>query len=192
MSNSRNFNAIRFAGNALLIVGLCLPVALAQDRDRDWDHDRHLTRIEPGTMITVRTSEAIDVEKKDSRVYPGFVEEEVRGENGRLAIPRGSPVELVVRVAHDNDLILDLASVTVGGDRFAVPAETNRLESREDNSIVGAIVGAIQGIHVHGRDVRVPRDSTLTFRIDRPMVVGMPDRGYDRDGRHYHYDEPWR
>jgi hypothetical protein len=191
MFNGHNLNATQLMGAALVILGLCVPRAAAQDRDRDrdrdWDRDRdRITRIEPGTTIAVRTNETIDVERKDNRVYSGIVDRDVRGENGRLAIPRGSSVELLVRVASDNDLILDLDSVTVNGERYAVKADADRLESRRDDSLVGAIVGAIQGGQVRGRAVRVPRDSVLTFRLDRPMIMGMADRGYDRDGRHYH------
>lgn len=182
--------AARWIGSAALIIGLTVPAALAQDhdRDRDMDHGR-FTRIEPGTMVAVRTNRAIDVDRSDNRVYTGTVDQDVRGENGRIAIPRGSNVELMVRVAPDNDLILDMDSVVVNGQRFAVDAHPNRVESRQDNSIVGAIVGAIQGVQVRGRAVRVPRDTVLTFRIERPMVMGVADRGYDRDGWHYHdYD----
>ena len=176
-------------GGAALILCLCAPMASAQDRDRDRDLDRdRFTRIEPGTTITVRTNEGIDVDRSDNRVYRGIVDQDVRGENGRLAIPRGSNVELVVRVAPDNDLILDLDSVTVNGQRYAVRADANRMESRKDNGIVGAIVGVVTGGQVRGRAVRVPRDTVLNFRIDRPMEMGVADRGYDRDGHHYHDD----
>ena len=189
MFNCRDVRLAQLMGSTALILGLCVPVISAQDRDHDRDryHDRdRMTRIEPGTMIAVRTNETIDVDRKDNRVYTGTVDQDVRGENGRLAIPRGSTVELIVRVAPDNDLILDLDSVIVNGQRFAVKADPNRLESRRDNSLVGSIVGAIEGGQVRGRAVRVPRQSVLTFRIDRPMEMGVADRGYDRDGRHYH------
>src|SRR5258707_10967002 len=83
-----------------------------QDRDRDRDYDR-VTRIEPGTLLAVRTNETIDVERRDNRVYYGIVDQDVRGENGRLAIPRGSNVEMIVRTAPDNDLVIDVESVTV-------------------------------------------------------------------------------
>jgi|SRR6516162_7940001 len=189
MFNCRDVRLAQLMGSTALILGLCVPVISAQDRDHDRDryHDRdRMTRIEPGTMIAVRTNETIDVDRKDNRVYTGTVDQDVRGENGRLAIPRGSTVELIVRVAPDNDLILDLDSVIVNGQRFAVKADPNRLESRRDNSLVGSIVGAIEGGQVRGRAVRVPRQSVLTFRTDRPMEMGVADRGYDRDGRHYH------
>jgi hypothetical protein len=176
-----------FAGAVALLVALSLlPAALAQDRDRDRDDRDRVTRIEPGTLIAVRNNESIDVERKDNRVYRGIVDQDVRGENGRLAIPRGSGVELIVRVAPDNDLVIDLESVLVNGQRYAIQTEANRQEAQRDNSLVGAIVGAIQGGQVRGQAVRIPRDSVLTFRISRPLIMGVADRGIDRDGRHYH------
>lgn len=165
---------------------LCLSqLASAQDRDRDRDGDR-ITRLVPGTVIPVRTMESIDVDKGDHRVYNGVVDQDVRGENGRLAIPRGSAVELVVRYAPDNDLILDLDSVTVNGQRYATKTEPKRMDSKPDNSLVGGIMGAINGGQARGRAVRVPRDSVVTFRLERPLDMGVPDRGVMRDGRHYH------
>src|SRR5690349_6724541 len=110
--SSRTCNLAVVAGLGLLAL---LPVCSAQDRDRDRDRDRDLNnvdrvfeRLDPGTMIPVRTNNAIDVERSDNRVYYGIVDQDVRGENGRIAIPRGSTAELMVRVAQDNDLILDL------------------------------------------------------------------------------------
>ncbi len=190
----RKRNLQVFAGTvALLFSFSLLSGALAQDRDRDRDdRDRdRVTRIEPGTVIPVRTNDAIDVERKDNRVYRGTVDQDVRGENGRLAIPRGSQAEMIVRVASDNDLVIDIESVFVNGQRYAIQTDTNRQESQRDNSLVGAIVGAIQGGQARGRTVRIPRDSVLTFRLARPLIMGVADRGVDRGGYHYHdwYDE---
>jgi len=161
-----------------------------RDRDRDGDRDR-ITRLEPGTVIPVRTNEFIDVERRDNRVYTGIVDQDVRGSNGALAIPRGSSAELIVRVAPDNDLILDLESVVVNGQRYAIRTDPNRIESQADRSIVGAIVGAVSGGEIRGRAVKVPRDTIVTFRLDRPLEMGVADRGVTRDGHHYHdwYDE---
>ncbi len=91
--------------------------------DRDRDREK-ITKIEPGTTIAVRTNEGIDVDRSDQRIYHGIVERDVRGENGRFwQWPRGSTVELKVRVAPDNDLILDLESVNVDGQRYTVRAD---------------------------------------------------------------------
>lgn len=177
-------------GVALTGLLLSLPVH-AQDRDRAggryWDQGRGMyTRLEPGTMVSVRLNQAIDVERRDNRVYYGVVDQDVRGSNGRIAVPRGSNAELIIRVAPDNDLILDLESVVVNGQRFAIRAEPNRVESQRDNSLVGAIVGAVSGGNVRGRAVRIPRDAVVTFRLDRPLDMGVADRGVDRNGYHYH------
>jgi hypothetical protein len=161
------------------------PNATAQNRDREYRDQREFTRLEPGTIIGVRTNETIDVERRDNRVYTGIVDQDVRGDDGRLAIPRGSRVELMVRVAPDNDLILDLESILVGERRYAIRAEVNRVEAQRDNSIVGAIVGAING-QAQGRAVRIRRDSVVTFRLRRPLDMGVQDRGITRDGGHYH------
>ena len=66
------------------------------------------------------------------RVFAGIVETDVWDDSSRLAIPaipRGSPAELLVRSARDGDLILDLDSVTVGGQRYAVSAGADRIEA---------------------------------------------------------------
>ncbi len=184
----------RSARSLALCTGLSVLVgAWAQDRDRtrdsdrDWDREHsRFTRLSQGTIIAVRPNESIDVERKDNRVYYAVVDQDVRGNNGRLAIPRGSSVELIVRVERDNDLILDLESVTVNGQRYAIETEANRVESSRDNSLVGAIVGAVNGGQARGRAVRIPRNTLLTFRIDRPLIMGVADRGIDREGQHYH------
>jgi len=172
-------------GLGLFTLFLASPLCSAQDRGRY--HDRGMyTRLEPGVVIPVRTNEAIDVERTDNRVYHGHVDQDVMGENGRIAVPRGSDAELIVRVAPDNDLIIDLESLVVNGQRYAVKTDPNRVESRRDNSLVGAIIGAVNGGQVRGRAVRIPRDSVVTFRLDRPLEMGVEDRGVTRDGYHYH------
>ena len=164
------------------------PSAISQDRYGDRIHSEgdRVTRIEPGTNISVRTNQPIDVERFDNRVYYGTVTQDIRGDNGRLAIPGGSRVELIVRVMRDNDLVLDLESVDVNGQRYAIQTDRNRIESQRDNSLVGAIVGAINGGEAQGRAVRIPRNTVLNFRIQAPLIVGVADRGVDRGGYHYH------
>src|SRR6266436_10309180 len=150
-------NTFRYVRSIALFAGLSLSVgAWAQDRDRnsdrDWDREHsRFTRLPQGTIIAVRPNESIDVDRKDNRVYYGVVDQDVRGNNGQLAIPRGARVELIVRVERDNDLILDLESVMVNGQRYAIQTEANRVESYRDNSLVGAIVGAVNGGRVRGR-----------------------------------------
>jgi hypothetical protein len=166
-----------------LIAGLCLVpiVASGQDRFDDRDRGRDMSRLDPGTTIIVRTNAPIDSDRSDGRVYTATVDQDVRGENGRLAIPRGSNVELAVRVAADNDLKLDIESVVVNGRRYDVTSDPKRIESQKDRSLVGSIVGAINGGRVQGRDVHVPRGTVLTFRLERPLYVHEGWRPRDDD-----------
>ena len=61
---------------------------------------------------------------------------------------------------------------------------------------IGALAGGAAGaggqVLTRGRDVRVPAESLLTFRLQQPLTIGRGeygrDRGYDRDGHHYHDD----
>jgi hypothetical protein len=165
----------------LIVSGWCISsVAWAQDRDWDRDHYR-ATRLEPGTKIPVRLSRTIDVNRSDNRVFYGTVDQDVRGDYGRIVIPRGSNVELVVRVAPDNDLALDLDSVVVNGERYSIRTDPNRFESGRDNSLLGNIVGALNGQQVRGPAVRVERGTVLMFRLERPMAVGARERDYDHE-----------
>ncbi|HEY2383697.1 MAG TPA: hypothetical protein VGK48_21190 [Terriglobia bacterium] len=134
----------------------------------------------------MRLNQTIDVNRSDNRVFYGTVNQDVRGERGRIVIPRGSNVELMVRTARDNDLVLDLDSVVVNGERYSIRTDPNRFESQADNNLLGNIVGAIRGQQVRGPAVRVERGTLLTFRLERPLEMGVPDHGYDRDGGHYH------
>jgi len=188
---------------------------------------QRFTRIESGTQIVIRTNQFIDSDRRDNRIYTGTVDSNVRGGNGRLAIPRGSQVEMIVRTARDKDLILDLESVTVNGQRYALDTASERIESEKrpglgenrstaehvgGGALLGTIIGAIAGggkgaaigaaagaaagagtqVITRGRRVKVPPESVLTFRIDRPLVVAVAHRSYDRDGGHYHEYGPDR
>jgi hypothetical protein len=56
---------------------------------------------------------------------------------------------------------------------------------------IGAIAGGAAGAGAQtitrGRDIHVPAESLLTFRLDRPLMLSHSgDNGYSRNGRHYH------
>ena len=110
-----------------------------------------------GTKIVVRTSEMIVVKKGEGRI---FVDMAVRDANGRVAIPRGSHVDLIVRELSNNDLVLDLESLTVNGRRYAVATDSIATGSEQKDGIgknqrtaeyggggalLGTIIGAIAG-----------------------------------------------
>ncbi len=167
---------------AVVALALCSSIALlAQDRGQ-WER---FTKLDPGAVIAVRTREPIDSDRIDYRVYRGSVDQDVRSDNGRLVIPRGSDVELIVRRARDNDLILDLESVVIGDQRYAVQVDRTRIDSGSGD-LIGDIVGSITGNDVRGRAVRLRPGTVLSFRLQRPLYVGVADLGVERDGHHYH------
>jgi hypothetical protein len=56
---------------------------------------------------------------------------------------------------------------------------------------IGAAAGAASGagaqVATRGREVHVPAETLLSFRLERPIqVVEGPDPGYMRNGNHYH------
>lgn len=53
-------------------------------------------------------------------------------------------------------------------------------------ALAGGGAGAIGQTVTRGRNVDVPAESLLTFRLDQALRVGGPDRGRDRNGVHYH------
>ena len=119
-----------------------------------------MNMIEAGSDVSVRTNEGIDVSRSDGRVFSGTVDRDVIDSNGRLAIPRGSVVEMIVRSTSNQELILDLESVTVNGQRYAVTASTDGIADGQRDGIgknartgefvgggavLGTVIGAIAG-----------------------------------------------
>jgi hypothetical protein len=53
-------------------------------------------------------------------------------------------------------------------------------------AVSGAGAGLGAGLLTRGKNLNVPAESLLTFRLVQPIKIDMPDTGYDRDGHHYH------
>jgi len=111
-----------------------------------------------GTTIKVRTNEAINT-SSEGQALSGVVDQNVIGSNGKVVIPKGSNAALVVKRLANKDVVLDLDSVTINGQRYGVQTE-NVISSKEKQGIgankrtgkyvgggaaVGAIIGAIAG-----------------------------------------------
>lgn len=139
---------------------VCVP-ALATAQTRSWTP---VSYVDPGTAIPVRTTQLIDSSTQDGLVYTGTVDEDVLDQQGRVAIPRGATAELVVRRGTDNELVLDLDSVTANGQRYAVDATRhpvaaggvdvknsgigNNKETARNvggGALLGTIIGAVVG-----------------------------------------------
>ena len=52
-------------------------------------------------------------------------------------------------------------------------------------ALAGGAAGAIGQTATRGRKVHVPAETVLTFQLEQPLRLA-PDRGYIKDGRHYH------
>ena len=120
--------------------------------------------IDADTTLKVRTTSAIDVQTADGLVYTGTVDEDVLDRDGLVAIPEGSTVELMAR-KEGNEMTLDLESVTVNGQRYAVLADqstvgtSGQLEAGArtiganrdtatyvgGGALLGTIIGAVTG-----------------------------------------------
>jgi outer membrane lipoprotein SlyB len=121
-------------------------------------------RVPSGTEIEVRTNEAIDAKSpSDSRIYTAVVDRDVTDRSGRVAIPRGSNAELILRDSSSDQVVLDLESIDVNGQRYTVNStpESVTADSSRDRegvgankrtgkyvgggAVIGSIIGAIAG-----------------------------------------------
>jgi hypothetical protein len=119
-----------------------------------------------GSQIAIRTNEPIDsATAVEGRGFDAQVSKDLLDASGAVAVPRGSKAELVIvsaskggRISGASDLVLDLRSVTVGGQRYRLDAAN--IEQRGKSGVgankrtatytgggaaVGAIIGAIAG-----------------------------------------------
>ena len=196
----------------IVFCALCLAsVASAQRRGAGW--------INSGVTIPVRTMEDINTSNSNGQVFQGVVDQDVVDRSGRVVIPRGSNAELIARRV-GNDIVLDLDSVTINGERYGVESTEAAVNSSEPGigankrtgeflgggAVLGAIIGALAGggkgaaigagagaaagagaqILTRGRRIEVPAESLLTFNLKAPLRAGVYDRGYLRNGNHYH------
>jgi hypothetical protein len=153
--------------------------------------------IAPGTSISVRNNETIDVQKSDGRQFSGAVYQDVFDENGDVAIPRGSYAELIVKNNSDESLALDVESVEVNGLRYTVTTVTGGGTDGEVHDGFNASVGSgdvvdgaklartIKQVLTRGK-AKVLAASFLTFHLKRPLEMGVGD---DDATRHAHRQE---
>src|SRR5688500_2769878 len=88
-----------------------------------------------GTNIPVRTNETIDTNRADGWVFTGVVDQEVMDASNYVAMPRGSNVELRLTTASSRELTLDLDSVTVHGQRYAVTSDASLLSGEQKDGL---------------------------------------------------------
>jgi len=166
-----------------------------------------------GSEIVVRTEDSINSQTAvPGQTYGAIIDRDVFDESGRVAIPRGSQAEMVMRSVNPGgtvaggELVLDLQSVWVNGQRYL--ASTTDVERRRTEGIganertgeyvgggavLGTLLGAIAGggkgaaigalagaagggaaqVLTTGKEIRVPAETQLMFRLDRPLQLNQ-------------------
>jgi hypothetical protein len=170
-----------------------------------------LETLPSGTALAVRTVEDIDsTTAVADQTFGGVVERDILGESGRVVVPHGSHVVLLVREVSSGgatgspEMVLDIQSLTVAGQRYLVStadltkdtgtglgknrrtAETvgggaalgtiiGAIAGGAKGAAIGVLVGAAGGAGVEvlnkGKDVRVPAETLLSFRLDKPVSL---------------------
>ena len=113
------------------------------------------------TQIAVRTSEPIHTSgDANGKTYAATIDQDVLDANGNIVVPRGSNAILVVRDMGNNQISLDLQSVSVNGQRYALNTQdvtqtgnanrglgANRRtgEYVGGGAVLGTLLGAIAG-----------------------------------------------
>jgi hypothetical protein len=168
-----------------------------------------------GTEINVRTNVAIDSKNAvEGHRYAAEIADDVRDSSGAVIIPKGSDAELIIRKMSSGgttgtpDLMVDLDSVTVGGQRYVVNTTDVRESGRQGigknkrtaqmvggGAALGALIGAIAGhgkgaaigaaagagagataqVLTKGKEVHVPAETLLRFRLDTDLHLNSAE-----------------
>jgi hypothetical protein len=135
-----------------------------------------------GTALLVRTNDTVNASRAfRGTTYDASIASEVLDQNGDVLIPKGSPVELVVRSlsylgpggAGTSELALSVRAVTVNAVRYLVETVSGQphaggLEVAGAPSLVGG--GKARGqVIIRGRHINVPTGTELAFRLEDPI-----------------------
>jgi hypothetical protein len=117
------------------------------------------TTIPSGTQLAIRTNEAIDSRNATAgQRFSAVMAGDVFDRSGALVIPKGSDADLVIRSTGGSDLVLDVDSIVVAGQRYVVSTADFEQKGREGigankrtaemvggGAALGAVIGAIVG-----------------------------------------------
>jgi hypothetical protein len=136
-----------------------------------------------------------------------------RGSNAELIVRNASSRDLAIDL---ESVTVNAQRYTITADSAGTGGTVGRRDGIGKNkrtaefigggALVGAIIGAIAGggkgaaigaaagggagagtqALTRGRSVRLPAESVLTFRLEQPLQMASADRGFNRNGRHYH------
>jgi hypothetical protein len=163
--------------------------------------------------VDVRTDVPISSSQGEGKTYNAQIETDVVGPDGKVLLPKASPVELVVLETKEKSgvrgagLQLGMRSVTVNGQTYLVISQEiqqttglgrNRgtAEKVGGGAALGTVIGAAAGgtrgavigglagaaagalaqILTAGKEVKIPAETVLQFRLDEPVVLQPVDK----------------
>ena len=145
---------MRTTRSLTLLIALLAPTLFA------WAQPRREV-LQSGTEIKVRTDEAINATVSDvGHDYPAVVSQDVLDAIGNVAVPRGSRAMLtLVRGENQDEVALDLRSITANGRTYAVDANPESAGTTSTGlgknkrtgeyvgggALAGTVIGAIAG-----------------------------------------------
>lgn len=114
-----------------------------------------------GAEIKVRTDQSIEATSSAvGKTYPVTVAEDVKDQNGNVAVPKGSPAEVAVtKGTSKNEVTLALQSVTVNGHQYVLSSSGQNKKTGKSGigmnkrtgeyvgggALAGTLIGAIAG-----------------------------------------------
>ena len=135
----------------------------------------HATKADTGREVVVRTDSPINVEPQQGcgRIYRGHVALDVLwGEGEGVAIPKGSPVELIVRETAPGERVVDIRSITVHGRRYVIDTEYQTEDGGGAVKAIPAVIANGEQIQPQGAEIHIPMETVLHFQP--PLLVLRP------------------
>ncbi len=167
------------------------------------------TVIASGTDIEIRADQSINIRAGDETrsSYPATVSRDVLDQDGRVAIPSGTPARLRVVSDDNKTMTVDLHSVRLNGRDIDIVGESaSRAGSNKNGGLganrrtgtyvgggalagtllgalagggKGAAIGAIAGgaagagaqVVTRGKDLSIPAETKLSFRLNNDLPV---------------------
>jgi hypothetical protein len=183
----------------LLLVALVTTLATAQT-----------STIPNGTEIKVRADQQITATPENAgHKYPATVSEAVTDSNGRTVIPKGARATMTA-IKDGSKVALDLSSVTVDGQRYAIESSSYKQGSLGKNkttakyagggALAGTLIGAVAGggkgaligalaggaagagaqVLTQGKKLDIPAETELTFKTAQDLQMRQVRSGTRR------------
>ena len=148
--------------------------------DQDVQDSRGQVAIPRGTHVELMVKKISDTEY-------ALDLESVSVSGRRLAVDAGSNA---VSAEKEEGIGINSRTGRYVGGGAVIGAIVGAIAGGKKGAAIGAGVGAAGGagtqVLTRGKSVEVPEESLVTFRLEQPLRTGIADRGFSRNGSHYH------